>query len=157
EAIIKQASTANPKSAEPVVALGGLYTIMGEGEAAEQQYRRAVQIDPKSELALLTLANLYGSSNRAEQAERMYEQISALPGRDYKPMHARFLFQSGKRNQAIAEFEKLFQEDPSDRTVRTMLVEAYLAVGDRAGAEKVLTTALRRNANDSDALLQRSR
>ena len=72
-------------------------------------------------------------------------------------MHARFLFQSGKRNQAIAEFERFFQQDPSDRTVRTMLVEAYLAVGDRAGAEKVLTTALRKNANDSDALLQRSR
>jgi tetratricopeptide (TPR) repeat protein len=157
EQIVKAAVAANPKSAEPLVALGGLYALSGKLEAAEQQYVRAVQIDPTNEPALLALANRYLATNRSELADQLYRQISALPVQKYKSIHARFLFQSGKRAEAVAELEKLCKNDPTDRALRTTLVEAYIAVGKRSEATKVLTAALKDNAKDVDALVQRCR
>lgn len=157
EEIIKKAAAANPQAAQPALALAELYTLAGKSEAAEEQYRRAVQIDPKNELALLSLASLYVQTNRPDQAEQVYKQISALPDQKYLTMHGTFLFQSGKREQAIAEFEKLVKDNPSDRTARTSLIEAYFATRRLPDAEKLLTAALRKNDKDVDALLQRSR
>lgn len=157
EQIIKAAGEANPKSAEPPVALGELYSLSGKLEAAEQQYRRAVQIDPKSDLALLALANRYLATNRSELADQLFHQLSALPDQKYKSIHARFLFQSGKRAEAVTEFEKLFKDNPSNRTLRTELVEVYVAVARRSDATKVLTVALKENPKDVEALLQRCR
>src|SRR6185369_7868376 len=81
----------------------------------------------------------------------------ALPDPQYRPVHALYLFQSGKHDQAVAEFQKLFEQDPADRNVRTYLVRAYLALNRVGDAEKVLGTALKKNSRDADALLQRSR
>ena len=96
-------------------------------------------------------------AGQADQAEQTYRQVSALPEKQYKPIHALFLFQSGKRDQAVAEFEKLAKDDPADRDLRTQLVRAYLAVNRVGDAERVLTAALKKNGLDTDALLQRSR
>ena len=134
-----------------------LYIVAGKFDAAEQQYRRAIQLDPKNELALQSLANLYVRTNRLDQAEPIYKQISGLPDQKYRTQHAIFLFQSGKREQAIAEFEKLVKDNPSDRTARTSLIEAYFLTHRLPDAEKLLTEALRKNDKDVDALLQRSR
>jgi tetratricopeptide (TPR) repeat protein len=157
EEVIKKAIAASPKSAAPVLGLGQLYLAAGKLEAAEQQFRRAIQLDPKNDISLLSLASLYVGTNRTDVAERVYRQLSALPDRKYRPLHAMFLFQSGKRDQAIAEFEKLAKDDPTDRSVRAQLVEAYLAVHRLADSEKLLSAALQKNSKDTDALLQRSR
>jgi tetratricopeptide (TPR) repeat protein len=90
-------------------------------------------------------------------AEQTYRRLSALPDKRYKPLHALFLFQSGKRDQALAELEKLSKDDPDDRDARTRLVTAYLALNRVGDAEKVLTAVLKKNPRDIDALLQRSR
>jgi len=157
EEILKNAITASPKSAAPVLGLGELYMAEGNAELARQQYQRALQLDPKNDLALVSLASLYVRANQADQAEPIYRQIATLPDPKYKPAHAMFLFQTGKREQAVAEFEKLAKDDPSDRAARTRLIEAYFAVRRLPDAEKLLTAALKKNSRDSDALLQRSR
>jgi tetratricopeptide (TPR) repeat protein len=157
EDVIKKAAAANPKSADPVTALGALYALAGESAAAEQQYLRAVQIDPKNEFALASLANLYQRTNRPALAEPVYKQISLLPDPKYRLWHARFLFQAGKRDEAVAEIEKLVAQDAANRTTLTALVEAYFAVGRVSDAERALNNALDKNNKDVDALLQRSR
>src|SRR5262249_47056482 len=70
---------------------------------------------------------------------------------------ALYLFQSGKREQAVAELERLAKDDPADRTLRSDLVRAYLALNRVGDAEKVLTATLKKNLRDTDALLQRGR
>ena len=97
-------------------------------------------------------------AGQSEQAEQTYRLVSE-PSRQkqYKPIHALFLFQSGKGDQAIAEFEKLVKADPADRDLRTDLVRAYLGMNRVGDAEKVLTAALKKNGLDTDAMLQRSR
>ena len=157
EEALKQAVAQAPKSPDPVVYLGGFYLALGKTAEAEQQFRHALEIDPKHGPALIALGAMQVRAGQSELAEQTYRQLSALPEKRYKPLHALFLFRSGKRDQAVAELEKLAGEDPADRDARTRLVTAYLAVNRIGDAEKVLTAALKKNALDTDALLQRSR
>jgi tetratricopeptide (TPR) repeat protein len=157
EEVLKQAVAQAPRSPEPRVYLGGLYLALGKKAEAEQEYRHALEIDPKHGPALLALAAMQVRAGQAEQADRTYQQISALPDKRYRPMHALFLFRSGKRDHAVAEFEKLYKADLADRTLRTDLVSVYLALNRVADAESILTAALKKNGRDVDALMQRSR
>jgi len=157
EEALKQAAAQAPKSPDPRVYLGGFYLAQGKAAEAEQQFRRALAINPKHGPALMNLGAMQVRAGQADQAEQTYRQVAALPEKQYKPIHALYLFQSGKRDQAVAEFEKLAAGDPTDRNLRTELVRAYLAVNRASEAEKVLTAALKKNGLDVDALLQRSR
>lgn len=157
EEALKQAVAQAPRSPEARLYLGGFYLGLGKTAEAEQEYRQALQINPKYGPALLALGAMQVRAGQSEQADRTYQQVSALPEKQYKPMHALFLFQSGKRDQAVAEFEKLFKADRTDRTLRTYLVSAYLALNRIADAESILTAALKQNPQDVDALMQRSR
>ena len=157
EEALKQAVAKAPKSPEPSVYLGGFYLALGKTAEAEQQFRHALQIDPKHGPALLALGGMQVRAGQNEQAEQTYRQVSGLPDKQYRPIHALYLFQTGKRDQAIVEFEKLFKQDPADRNVRTDLVKAYLSLNRVGDAEKVLTAALKKNGLDVDALMQRSR
>jgi len=157
EEALKQAAAQSPKSPMPRVHLGGFYLALGRTAEAEQQFRQALTIDPKHGPALLALGAMQVRAGQTDQAEQTYRQVAALPDKQYKPIHALFLYQSGKRDQAVAEFEKLAAADPADRDLRTSLVRAYLSVNRVGDAEKALTKALKKNGLDVDALLQRSR
>jgi tetratricopeptide (TPR) repeat protein len=157
EAVLKQATAQAPKSPEPNVCLGGFYLALGRTAEAELQFRHALQIDAKYGPALLELAGMQARAGQTDRAEQTYRQVSALPGKQYRPIHALYLFQSGKREQALAEFQKLAKDDPTDRNVRTELVRTYLALNRVSDATNVLTAALQKNPLDADALLQRSR
>src|ERR1035438_9173910 len=51
-------------------------------------------------------------AGQSDQAEQTYRRLSALPNKGYKPLHALFLFQTGKRDQAVAELERLARGRP---------------------------------------------
>ena len=157
EKALQEASTRLPKSPEPRTYLGEFYLAHARAPEAEQQFRQALAIDPKYGPALMNLAAMQVKAGQTDQADQTYRQAAALPDRQYKPVHAEFLFQSGKRDQAIAEFEKLAAADPADLNLRTKLVEAYLLLNRAGDAEKVLTAALKKNGLDQDALMRRSR
>ncbi|MBZ5582678.1 MAG: tetratricopeptide repeat protein [Acidobacteriia bacterium] len=157
EEALKQAVAQAPKAPVPVVYLGGFYLSTGRSAEAEQQFRRALDLDPKYGPALIALGAMQVRAGQAAEAEQTYRRLSALPDKAYRPLHALYLFQSGKRDEAVAEMEKLAKQDPEDRDARTRLVRGYLALNRIGDAERVLTAALKRNRLDTDALLQRSR
>ena len=157
EEVLKKAASQAPKSPEPRLYLGGFYLALGKTAEAEQEFRGALAIDPNNGQALLAIGSMQVRAGQSEQADRTYQQISALPDKKYRSIHALYLFQSGKRDQAVAEFEKLYKADQEDRTLRTHLVSGYLALNRVPDAEKVLTAALKKNGRDVDALVQRSR
>ena len=157
EEVLKQAAAQAPKSPDPRVYLGGFYLVQNKTAEAEQQFRQALAVNPKHAPSLLALASLQLRGGQTAQAEQTYRQIAALPEKQYRSVHAQFLFQSGKQAEAVAELEKLFAADTEDRNLRSELVRAYLVLNRVADAEKVLTAALKKNALDTQALLQRSR
>ena len=156
EEIMKHAVQQDPKSAPAALALAQFYLRTNRIDDGLAQVRRALEIDPKNGPALFTLAAIQFQTGRKDDAEQTYARLSALPDKQYKPLHATFLFKTGKTDAAIVEFEKLAKADSEDRTARSRLVAAYVAAGKPDQAQRVLSDALQHNAKDVDALLERS-
>jgi cytochrome c-type biogenesis protein CcmH/NrfG len=94
---------------------------------AEVQLRRTLELDPKQGLALFMLGRLQSDHGQNDEAEKTYRKLSAFPDKEYKPVHAIFLFSHGKRVEAIPEFEQLWKSDPDDRPTRVRLVRSSAA------------------------------
>jgi cellulose synthase operon protein C len=156
EAILKDAVAKKPNSPDALVALARFYMATGRLDEAENQIANALKFDSKNGPALEDLATIQIQRGRKDEAEQTFKRLSELPGDQYRSAHAVYLFQSGRRDEAIAELAQLSKANPADRNVRTRLVSAYLAQKRNPDAETVLTAALKKNAKDTDALLQRS-
>src|ERR1035438_9744997 len=66
EEALKQAAVQAPKSPEPRVYLGGFYQALGRTPEAEQEFRRALEIDPKNGPALLNLGAMRSEEHTSE-------------------------------------------------------------------------------------------
>lgn len=155
ERVLKQAVADSPKAPQAEVALGELYNLHGQPEKAEAEMQKALALDPQNGQALLGLAAIQIAAKRMDDAEKTYRKIAALPGPNYRPMHAAFLYRSGKRAEAVSELAQLATANPDDRAIRSLLVAGYLGVNRTADAENTLAAALKRNPKDTEALLQR--
>lgn len=156
EQVLKKASEATPKSASARVVLGEFYLIEQRTPEAEAEFQRSLSIDAKNPDALLQLGNLYRATNRKQQAEQMFQRLAKYGPERYKPVHARFLFEEGRRDEALREFEALAKQNPGDRLTRSRLVAAYEVLNRSADAQKILDEALKKDPKDLDALLQRA-
>lgn len=156
ETVLKQAAASAPNSADAAVALGQFYLASRKIELAETEFQRALQVDGKHAGALISMGAIYMATNRAAQAEPLYARASALPDKNLRFLHATYLFQQNRKNEALAEFEKLYKADNEDRAARSRLVALYINLNRRSDAEKVLAEALKKNAKDGEALMQRA-
>ena len=156
EEVLKKATAAAPKSPDAAIALGELYLLANQPDQAEPEFRRALALDAKSGVALMGLAAIQIAGKRMDEAEKTLRQVSDLPGKAYKPQHAVFLYRSGKREEALKEFEALAKADPEDRAARTRVISLYFQLGKFPQAESLLAGVLKKNPKDTDALLQQS-
>ncbi len=155
EDVLRKAVAAEPKAAGPHVILGRFYVSQRRTADGEAEFQRALELDPRSGAALMDLAVLENALGRKKDAEADFKRLAALGDKTYKPVYALFLFEEGRRDEAVREFERLAKEDPQDRLARTRLVAAYRAANRTPEAEKILDKALQKNPKDLDALLQR--
>ena len=153
EAVLVKACENSPKSVDAVLALGQFYLSQNKTTEAEQQFQRALAMDPNQGSALLNLATLQYQIGRKLDAEQGFKRLSGMPA--FKFVYGTYLIQEGRKDEAVREFERLAKESPDDRTARTQLVAVYRSVNRVPDAEKILNQALKRNAKDLDALLQR--
>jgi tetratricopeptide (TPR) repeat protein len=156
EQTLKQAVVEAPKSAEPLLALGRFYRGLRRFPEAEARFQDAVQIDPKNGQALVDLAALETATGKKQQAEDTYRKAAALPGRQFKAVHALFLMADNRQDAAIAELKNLYSKDPNDRDLRNLLVRAYLTTKRIQDATNLLTAVIAKNSKDVDALMQRA-
>jgi tetratricopeptide (TPR) repeat protein len=156
EEILKKAVEDNPQSADAPSTLGEFYMSHGRPDEAREQFRRALDRDAKHGRTLVLAAELEWRAGQTKKADQLYKDAASLSDPQYRPLHALFLFRSGMREQAVAEFEKIWNADRTDRQARTRLIAAYRAVGRSADVDKLLADALQKNGKDVDALLERS-
>ena len=156
EGVLKQACEKNPKAAAPLIALGSFYANLNRLPDAEQQFRRALDLASDNLEAQSNLAMLLSQQGHNQEAETFFRRLATSSDANYKPLLGIFLFEQGRRDEAVREFERLHKTDPDDRQARTRLVAGYRAVNRTPDAEKVLSGALKKNPADLDALLQRS-
>lgn len=156
EAILKRSVDSSPRSVETAVSVGRFYFAFGKNNEAEAQFRRALTIDSQSGPALLALGETKLAQGNQQEAERVFAQLSALKERKYKPVHATFLAQQGRFDEAIDELARLYKDDPDDRATRGRLIGAYVLAQRTGDAEKLLSKIIAKNPKDVEALLQRA-
>jgi tetratricopeptide (TPR) repeat protein len=156
EQVLVAATVAAPQSSPAALALSRFYILVKKADLAKVEARKAVELDPHSGLALLTLGNLQSQAGEKVEAEETYRRLSALPDATYKSVHAIYLFENGRRPEAIAELGRLHKASPEDRTVTGQFVAAYLANGQAVEARGVVDAAVKRNPKDVDALMMRA-
>jgi tetratricopeptide (TPR) repeat protein len=156
EEALEKAVKEAPGSVEASTGLAELYVLEGRWSEAEAQFRGALKINPQFSLALFGLATAQIQQGHKDQAGETYRVIAAGPEKQYRHVHAIFLFAEGRRDAAVKELEELLRRDSTDRAARTRLVAAYVLTNAIPKAEEILTKALKANGKDREALLQRS-
>jgi tetratricopeptide (TPR) repeat protein len=156
EKVLKDAVQNSPRSPDAWVALGNFYAVIGRYPEAFQALESALKIKPQYPLTLISLAEAQDRSGQKEKAVETFRELSKLPDPQYEPLYGAYLFETGNREAALREFERLARKDPKDRGARTRLVETYLALGRTHDAEDVINRALKQNPKDWDALQARS-
>jgi tetratricopeptide (TPR) repeat protein len=154
EETLKNACDRLPKSVEARRVLARFYLSQGRLPEAEPQLRRALELDPKSGPSLLDLSRLQLAEGKKQEAEQGFRQLAGFPG--YRPVYGVFLFQDGRRNEAVQELESALRQNPDDRQTRLDLLIAYRVLDRGADADRLLAEALKNNPKDTDALLQRA-
>jgi tetratricopeptide (TPR) repeat protein len=157
EEVLTKAVASAPRSPQAALALGLLYGRLNKADQAERAFRSALEADPKYGPALMGLAAVQVVGNRIDEAEQMLGRAAALPDPIYAPVHANFLYQNGKRDAALAEYEKLANLHPDDRVARGRLLAAYLDMGKEPQAQALVAAALKKNPKDVDARYQRAK
>jgi putative PEP-CTERM system TPR-repeat lipoprotein len=157
EQVLKSVAERSPKSVEAHLALAKLYVLVRRPAEAEAEFRKAVDIDPQSGAALLAMASFQLGAGKKDDAEEILSRLSAVPDRQYRHLHASYLFQQGRRDEAIKEFEKITGQDPSDRQAFIRLTSAYFLAKRFLDAERVVDAALKRNPKDTNALVERGK
>src|SRR5436305_2283669 len=143
-------------STMPKTALADFYVATGRPALARPVLEEVLQQDARNGLALLGLASVELQAGRAKEAEELYRRASALPGDEFQPVYGLYLYQSGRRAEAIAAFRQVLHDHANDRGARSRLVLALLSTAQYDEAEKVLAEALKRSPKDVDALLGRA-
>ena len=156
EQVLRDACQKAPDSADARVVMGRFYEIRKNYPAAEREFRAALQIKSDSIPALVNLAALKSALGDQQTALDNYKRLSLLPDKSVNFMYGVFLFQQGRKDEAVGEFQRLAKLNSDDRTVRTRLVAALSESGRSAEAEKIIAGALKKNSSDLDALLQRA-
>ena len=156
EQILTQAVSKAPKSVDHALALAQFYILVNNNPGAEKELRRALQMDPNNGPALATLGGILFRQGNPREAEELFKRSAALGEKQYRPLHAYFLWETGMRDAAIAELQQQYETNKDDREARTRLLGAYIAAGRASEAERILAEALKRNPRDSDALIGRA-
>jgi len=155
EEVLKKACENSPKSADAWAVLGRFYVSQKRYAEAQQSLQQALALQPDHEWSWMTLAILNNATGRKQEAEQDFKKLADLPDPLLKGLYGNFLFEEGRKDEAVKEFERLAGKDPADRTARTRVIAAYQATNRVADAEKLLSDALKKNPKDLDALLQR--
>ena len=154
EALLRAAAVGGEPAS--IIALAEFHMVAGRLEEAAGELRGALQREPRNAEARLDLAAIEASRNHMAAAAEAYRALADLPDRRYRPLYGVFLLQTGKAEQAVAEFERLLKLDPADEALRTNLLGAYLAAGREADAERMLRAAVEKRNPGFDALLQKA-
>jgi tetratricopeptide (TPR) repeat protein/predicted Ser/Thr protein kinase/TolB-like protein len=133
----------------------------GKNLEAQKQFEQATQDDPNFALAFSRLGEVYenlGHDDLAAQASRRAVELS-----DSLPMREKYLIEANNARitnntpKAIAAYEQLATQNPSDADVQFALAGLYEQVSDYDAARKRLATVLASDPKNVEALLSSGR
>lgn len=142
----------NPNAAKAHVVLGMIDDFAGNEKDAQEEYRKALQIDPKDNQARLQLANAYLIDRKLDEARQEVDRALAIePGSLVARYElARIERARGNLQAALKELEAISLQDPKWLQPHVELVTLYYRLqrpsdGDR---EKGIVDRLRTEERD---------
>jgi len=137
-------------AALPVLsALATLYQEqLGNAEKAIERNEQVLALEPGHEGALAALDSLYVSTGRFEELLAIYEKRLSLAASDEEKREVRFKLASVYENEltdlpnAIASYEALLEDAPSDLPTMRALDRLYLATGAHEKLARVIEKEL---------------
>jgi tetratricopeptide (TPR) repeat protein len=154
EQVLLKAASDAPNSAEAQILLAHFYASQNRFPEAEDRLSKALALAPANGPALMLLGRLQLAAGKKGDAEQTFRKVAPVEG--YRSVYALFLYQEGRRDEAIRELERLSKEYPDDRIIRTQMIGMYRAVNRKQDAKRVLEAALAKNGKDGEALIQRA-
>ena len=145
-----QAALLQPKDPEPHLSAGILQERQGHLDAAEAEYKQALNLDSKSSEALIGLVNVYMHAHRYSDAEGLLRKLAAEQPND-AVIHlqlGRMLAASGKKNEALPELQLAVKLAPGDTGAQRDLADLYSDLGKSAEAEAAYRPLLTATPND---------
>lgn len=151
--ILEQASVKLPESQEIALLVARLHGMRKEDAAALVVLEKAVKQRTVTPLTWATLASLYATLSRPAEALAAYRNAAAFNNPEFNHYPAMYLWVSGKKQEALEEFQALYRRDPRDYVTRRRLVNALRLSNRDAEADLLLRTAFERNPKDSEAMV----
>ena len=117
------------------------YESLSRHAESAKLYRRILEEDPGDERARGLLANSYLLQNKTDAA---LAELHELRNTSSEPVRVdltigRVLLEARRYDAAISHLRKALADDPSQTSIRSLLVLAYYQKGDKARARKMLT------------------
>ena len=118
----------------------------GERQAAEDAYRRALELDPRGRSALVNLASLLRLEDRVEEAEELEVVLARRPGRNPFTYLALgdISLANGRPAEAIRLYRRAIGLDRQSGEAWAAFGSAALAQGDHDAARRALRKARKR-------------
>jgi len=163
-AAYRQASTLQPKEAEPHLVAGQLLEKENKFADAEGEYKAAMALDERSTDAVIGLANIYMRGRKFSEAEEYLRKLlandrqSEVQGEIESKVQTaavhiqlgRVLAAEGKTDGAIAEMEKGLKLTPADDAAQRDLAELYAGAGKNDLAETAYRGLVQLHPNDAE-------
>jgi Flp pilus assembly protein TadD len=125
--------------------LGNLHRRLGDAEAAEREYRAAIEMEPWFVPGYVNLADLYREQGRDAQAEPLLTRAIAVNPDAATPRRAlaMLLRRAGRDADALAELERALQVDRTDAESAYLYALALYDAGRAGDAIATLESALK--------------
>jgi tetratricopeptide (TPR) repeat protein len=133
QAEVEESARLEPRVIKPHLLLASLYQEQGKGQAAEEQWHLALQIDPKSEPALVALS-------------------AALLGREQYPQTIMLLRDAPRTERLTINLSRAFGQLGYLKDAERVLKEAMQAHPDSLDLTKAMTVVLVRMHRNADAI-----
>ncbi len=160
EETLRYAISINDRMALPHTEYGVFLVQQNRLDAAEAEFKKAVEVEPSNREMRLLLASFYlATAKQLDKAEEAYKALAELD-RD-KPegraVLADFYSTVGRYDEAVNIYQEVVAKSPEYTRGRYRLGEIMLQRGDVKGATAQVDEVLKKNPQDMQALLLRSR
>jgi len=137
---IQEALKVQPNDSRLLVTLGDVRNLLGDQQAAEGAFRRAIELDPASVAAHLSLASFLWSSRRPDEAEQQLKHALLIdPNHVLTNRMMATLYRATKRTAEAEAPLKVMASSTRNPAAKFELAEYYIGAGREGEATKLLT------------------
>lgn len=151
--VLKQAKTKVEESAQMRRLLGESELARGYLDAAEQEFRRALELDPDDLGSQFFLGVVLRKRGKLEEAAQTFDAISKIdskwPGLAIE--RGRVFEEKGEASRAVKMYQEALQKNPRDLDLRLRLGAAQVSAGNLDEAETNLSVVLKARPDSAEA------